>query len=60
MSSSDLAAEPKGDWIDRLYDAAPLPPYGVGLAIVFSLLAFVAHADPLGGIVERAGFAVSV
>jgi len=41
MSSSDLAAEPKGDWIDRLYDAAPLPPYGVGVAIALGLLALV-------------------
>ena len=38
MSTRELAAEPKGDWIDRLYDAAPLPPYAVGAAIALGLL----------------------
>jgi hypothetical protein len=41
MSSGDLAAEPRGDWIDRLYDAAPLPPYAVGLAIALGLLTLI-------------------
>jgi hypothetical protein len=41
VSTRDLAAQPKADWIDHLYDAAPLPPYGVGMAIALGLLALV-------------------
>ena len=49
MSSSDLAAEPRGDWIDRLYDAAPLPPYAVGLAIALGLVALVVGIAAMTG-----------
>jgi hypothetical protein len=41
VSSNNLGAAPQGDWIDRLYDAAPLPPYAVGAAIALGLLALV-------------------
>ncbi len=37
------------DWIDRLYARAPLPPWGVGLALALAMLALFAFLTGITG-----------
>jgi hypothetical protein len=54
MGSAGNVTDATADWVDRLYDAARLPPYAVGLAVALGLFAFFGALALLTGELQPA------